>query len=62
MKGFTSAYGRVFDQDGQVDEAILSVYRAPKSYTGEDVAELSCHGGGLCSSGCCGRSWTKGRF
>ena len=45
MKGFTSAYGRVFDQDGQVDEAILSVYRAPKSYTGEDVAELSCHGG-----------------
>lgn len=45
MKGFTSAYGRIFDGDGEVDEAILAVYRAPKSYTGEDVVELSCHGG-----------------
>ena len=45
MKGYTAAYGEVFDNEGPVDEAVLLVYRAPKSYTGEDVAELCCHGG-----------------
>ena len=45
MKGYTAAYGEVFDADGPVDEAVLLVYRAPKSYTGEDVAEICCHGG-----------------
>ncbi len=45
MPGYTSALGRVFDGGEPVDDAILHVYRAPKSYTGEDVAELSCHGG-----------------
>lgn len=39
--------GRVFDADGPVDEALLTVFRAPKSYTGEDVAEISCHGSSL---------------
>lgn len=28
-----------------VDQVLLTVFRAPRSYTGEDVAELSCHGG-----------------
>lgn len=28
-----------------IDDAVLTVFRAPKSYTGEDVAEISCHGG-----------------
>ena len=45
MKGYTAAYGEVFDSEGPVDEAVLLVYRAPKSYTGENVAELCCHGG-----------------
>ena len=45
MKGYTAAYGEVFDAEGPVDEAVLLVYRAPKSYTGENVAELCCHGG-----------------
>lgn len=39
--------GRLFDADGPVDEALLTVFRAPKSYTGEDVAEISCHGSSL---------------
>lgn len=30
---------------GKVDEVLLSVHRAPASYTGEDVVEISCHGG-----------------
>ena len=45
LSGYTAAYGRVFDADGDVDECVLLVFRAPHSYTGEDVAELSCHGG-----------------
>jgi tRNA modification GTPase len=29
----------------KIDEVLVSVYRAPKSYTGEDSADISCHGG-----------------
>jgi tRNA modification GTPase len=45
MRGYTSALGRAYDGGAAVDDAILHVYRAPRSYTGEDIAELSCHGG-----------------
>lgn len=45
MKGFTCCYGKVFSSEGDIDDGILTVYHAPKSYTGEDVAEISCHGG-----------------
>ena len=45
LSGYTAAYGRVFDAEGDVDECVLLCFRAPRSYTGEDVAELSCHGG-----------------
>lgn len=47
MSGYTCAYGRVTDpSDGSVaDDALLTVFRAPRSYTGEDTAEISCHGG-----------------
>jgi tRNA modification GTPase len=37
---------RLVDRDGgAIDEAVCAVMRAPRSYTGEDVVELSCHGG-----------------
>lgn len=45
IKGYTARYGRVYDAQGDIDEAVALVFRAPKSYTGEDVVELSCHGG-----------------
>ena len=45
MAGYTAAYGHVFDSEGDIDECVLTVFRAPHSYTGEDVAEFSCHGG-----------------
>lgn len=38
-------YGRVFDGEEQVDEAMAVLMRAPRSYTREDVAELHLHGG-----------------
>ena len=45
MDGYTAAYGHVFDAEGDIDDAIALVMRAPHSYTGEDTVELSCHGG-----------------
>lgn len=46
MAGYTAAMGGVYSPDGEkVDDCIALVFRGPKSYTGEDVVELSCHGG-----------------
>ena len=46
MDGYTCAYGEVRDKNGSViDDAVLTVFKAPRSYTGENVAEISCHGG-----------------
>ncbi|MBP5578995.1 MAG: tRNA uridine-5-carboxymethylaminomethyl(34) synthesis GTPase MnmE [Ruminococcus sp.] len=45
MEGYTCAYGIAHDGDERIDDCILIVFRAPHSYTGEDIAELSCHGG-----------------
>ena len=44
-KGYTSAYGYICSNGEKIDEGIAAVYRAPFSYTGEDVVEISCHGG-----------------
>ncbi len=43
--GYRAHYGHVVQDEEVLDEAIALVFRAPKSYTGEDVVELSCHGG-----------------
>ncbi len=45
MGGYTAAYGHVFDEAGDIDDAVALVFRAPHSYTGEDTVEISCHGG-----------------
>lgn len=45
MKGYRASYGQIFDGDSPVDEAVVIIYRAPKSYTGENVCEICCHGG-----------------
>ncbi|MCR4925427.1 MAG: tRNA uridine-5-carboxymethylaminomethyl(34) synthesis GTPase MnmE [Clostridiales bacterium] len=44
-QGYVAQYGKVYDGDTPIDEAIALVFKAPKSYTGENVVELSCHGG-----------------
>ncbi|MFT4604093.1 MAG: tRNA modification GTPase [Rhodothermales bacterium] len=42
----TAWFGRVSDADGHLlDEVVATVFRAPRSSTGEDVVELTCHGG-----------------
>lgn len=41
-------FGEIVDPNGQlIDQVVLSVHRAPASYTGEDLVEISCHGGTL---------------
>ena len=44
-KGYTALYGQFADGDDLFDDGIALFFRAPHSYTGEDVVELSCHGG-----------------
>ncbi len=43
-KAYTAHFGEIVDGDGVVDEVVVTVYRAPHSYTGEDSTEISCHG------------------
>lgn len=51
MRGYQAAFGAAYtaasgESPGEkIDEVVALVFRAPKSYTGEDTAELSCHGG-----------------
>ena len=45
MEGYTCSYGEITENGEKLDDVVLTVFRAPKSYTGEDVAEISCHGG-----------------
>src|SRR5216117_4216090 len=44
-------FGEIFDGAHRlIDQVVLSVHRAPSSYTGEDLVEISCHGGTLVSA------------
>ena len=46
LEGYRAAFGKAVRPDGShIDEAVALVFRAPKSYTGEDVVEISVHGG-----------------
>lgn len=45
MKGYSAAFGHIYKENEAIDECVATVFRNPKSYTGEDVVELSCHGG-----------------
>ncbi len=46
LDGYQAAYGKVTDaQNNILDDAVALVFRAPKSYTGENVVEISVHGG-----------------
>lgn len=45
MAGYTCAYGHAHDGGEVIDDCILTIFKAPHSFTGEDTAEISCHGG-----------------
>lgn len=40
----TLHFGRIVNQQTTVDEVVVSLYKGPRSYTGQDVTEISCHG------------------
>ena len=70
MASHTAHFGHVLDSLGEIlDEAVLTLFRAPNSFTGEDVVEISCHGSmwiqqqivsSLIDAGC--RAATGGEF
>ena len=41
----TINYGHIIDKDEVIDEVLVSIMKAPKTYTTEDVVEINCHGG-----------------
>lgn len=43
-KPYTLTFGRICDGDEVLDEVLVSLFRAPHSYTGEDSTEIACHG------------------
>lgn len=45
LKGYSAKFGNVYSDGESFDNAVALVFRSPKSYTGEDVVELSVHGG-----------------
>jgi tRNA modification GTPase len=44
QKTHTVHFGKIEFENIVVDEVVVTLYRAPKSYTGEEVVEISCHG------------------
>lgn len=47
LEGYRAAYGNIKSEGEVLDECVALVFRAPKSFTGENVVELCCHGGTL---------------
>ena len=45
MEGYSCQYGYVVCEGRTIDDVILTAFKAPESYTGEDTIEISCHGG-----------------
>ena len=47
IKSYTINYGHIYDGDELIDEVLVSVMKAPNTYTREDIVEINCHGGYL---------------
>ena len=45
VKSHTIHYGYIIDNEQVIDEVLVSVFKAPKTFTTEDVVEINCHGG-----------------
>ena len=43
QKGYTLTFGHIHDEKEEIDEVIVSLFRGPHSYTGEDGIDISCH-------------------
>ncbi|MBQ9658263.1 MAG: tRNA uridine-5-carboxymethylaminomethyl(34) synthesis GTPase MnmE [Clostridia bacterium] len=47
IKGYTIKYGNIVDNENIVDEVLVSYFKAPKSYTAENMCEINTHGGNI---------------
>ena len=47
IKGYTIKYGHIVEDEKIVDEVLVSYFKAPRSYTTEDMCEIHSHGGNL---------------
>ena len=47
IKGYTIKYGNIVENGEIVDEVLVSYFKAPKSYTTEDMCEINSHGGNI---------------
>jgi len=47
VAGHTAHFGKILNQNQVIDEVLVTVFKAPSSYTGEDLVEISCHGNPL---------------
>lgn len=45
IKGYTIKYGHIIEEEEIIDEVLVSYFKAPKSYTTEDMCEINSHGG-----------------
>ena len=45
LRNFSINYGHIFDKDTLVDEVMVSIMKAPHTYTKENIVEINCHGG-----------------
>ena len=43
-KGYSVLYGTIFEGNKEIDHVIVTIFKNPHSFTGEDVVEISCHG------------------
>ena len=47
IKGYTIKYGHIVDKKDVIDEVLVSYFKAPKSYTAENICEINSHGGNV---------------
>ena len=47
IKGYTMKYGEIIDNNQIIDEVLVSYFKAPKSYTTENMCEINSHGGSI---------------
>lgn len=47
IKGYTIKYGHIVENEGIIDEVLVSYFKAPRSYTTENMCEINTHGGNI---------------
>ncbi len=47
LSGYSALFGHIYSEKELLDEAVVTRFLAPHSYTGEDVCEIACHGGNV---------------